>query len=239
MGGMETNILGLPSLTGYTPLKASSEGQVLKYDFKEIGPIVVDKSGNGNRGTLKPLWPTNSPKRRIASGFPLEVNMVFDGKDDYIEGPDLDLVDNVSFVALIEPSLNFSGEFTPIGKWGGAGAEPGGYIFRVSYNKPNNPIELWFLGDEHESGDVGMKTDVLQGIGATYSSDRGEIRYFRNGERVATVRETRRINPTDVTLKVGERGKVENGSYSKGSMRRVEIYDTLLSDEKMREKTEV
>jgi len=232
---METNILGLPSLTGYTPLKAAQEGQVLKYDFRGVGPIVVDKSGNGNRGTLEPSWPTNSPKRRIASGFPLGVGMVFDGEDDYIEGPILNLDDKLSFVALIKPSPNFSGEFTPIGKWGWAGR---GYVFRVSYDKPDNPLELWFRGSEH-GRTVGMKTGTLQGIGATYSSDRGEIRYFRNGERVAVIPETRKIKPTDVTLKIGERGRVKDGSYSKGSIRRVEIYDALLSDEKMRKKTEV
>jgi len=83
---METNILGLPSLTGYTPLKAAQEGQVLKYDFKGIGPIAVDKSGHGNLGRLKPV--DDPPRRKIRSLLPLKVVMVFDGENDYIEVPD-------------------------------------------------------------------------------------------------------------------------------------------------------
>jgi len=84
---METNILGLPSFTGFTPLKAAQEGQVLKYDFRGIGPRVIDKSGNGNAGKLKPR--DDPPKRKVQSFFPLKVVMDFDG-EDYIEVPDSD-----------------------------------------------------------------------------------------------------------------------------------------------------
>jgi len=80
---METNILGLPSLTGYTPLKASLKGQVLKYDFRGIGPIVVDKSGHGNRGKLMPRG--NPPRRKIVSGFPLKIALALDGKNDFVK----------------------------------------------------------------------------------------------------------------------------------------------------------
>jgi len=79
---METNILGLPSLTGYTPLKAFQERQVLKYDFREVGPIVVDKSGHGNLGRLKPI--DDPPRRKIQSAFPPKMAMKFDGKNDKI-----------------------------------------------------------------------------------------------------------------------------------------------------------
>jgi len=80
---METNILGLPSLTGFTPLKARQEGQVLKYDFKGIGPRVLDKSGNFNGGTLKPRWPVNSPRRSIPPK-----TLAFDGEDDWLRVPE-------------------------------------------------------------------------------------------------------------------------------------------------------
>jgi len=82
---METNILGLPSFTGYTPLKAAQQGQVLKYDFKGIGPRVIDKSGNGNNGNLKPM--KDPPRRKIQRFFPLEMALKLDGENDYVEVP--------------------------------------------------------------------------------------------------------------------------------------------------------
>jgi len=81
----ERNILGLPSITGFTPLKSGMEGEVAKYDFKGIGPIVLDKSGHGNGLRLKPLWPMNSPRRKTVSLFPLKRTLVFDGEDDYAD----------------------------------------------------------------------------------------------------------------------------------------------------------
>jgi len=82
---IERNILGLPSFTGITPLKARQEKQVLKYDFKGVGPLVVDKSLNGHGGTLKPNWPVGSARRKTVSIFPLKVKVVFDGEDDHID----------------------------------------------------------------------------------------------------------------------------------------------------------
>lgn len=49
---------------GFTPLTSAAAGQVLKYDFKGIGPRVIDKSGHGNGGWLKP-----PPIRRGAVSF--------------------------------------------------------------------------------------------------------------------------------------------------------------------------
>jgi len=93
---METNILGLPSLTGYTPLKAYREGQVLKYNFKGVGPMVVDKSGHGNLGRLKPT--KDPPRRKVVSWFPLKVIMSLDGEDDYVEVSNAPQPDHLSVV---------------------------------------------------------------------------------------------------------------------------------------------
>jgi len=91
---METNILGLPSFTGFTPLKAAQKEQILKYDFKGIGPRVLDKSGNLNGGMLEPRWPVNAPRRQ-----PFPAHLVFDGEDDFIKSAHIDLNDrNFSIV---------------------------------------------------------------------------------------------------------------------------------------------
>jgi len=101
---MDTNILGLPSFTGFTPLKAIAKGQVLKYDFKDIGPRVIDKSGHGNGGRLMPK--EDPPKRKIVSWFPLEVVMVFKGKGDRIvakDDPTLDITEELTIETVVNP----------------------------------------------------------------------------------------------------------------------------------------
>jgi len=101
---METNILGLPSFTGFTPLKAIMKGQVLKYDFRGVGPRVIDKSGHGNGGRLMPK--EDPPRRKIVSWFPLEVILQFDGKDDFIlvsDDPSLNVTDELKIEAVVNP----------------------------------------------------------------------------------------------------------------------------------------
>jgi len=71
---------------GFTPLLSGVTGEVLKYDFRGVGPRVVDKSLNFNAGTLSPDWPENAPRRRFV--FPLDAVLVFDGEDDFIHVPD-------------------------------------------------------------------------------------------------------------------------------------------------------
>jgi len=70
---------------GFTPLASMAKGEVLKYNFRGVGPVAVDKSGHGNLGRLKPR--EDPPRRRIQSVLPPEVVMVFDGKDDRIQVP--------------------------------------------------------------------------------------------------------------------------------------------------------
>jgi len=97
----ETNILGLPSLTGLTPLKARQQNQILKYNFKGIGPLVVDKSGNFNRGIL------HGPKREVISIFPLKMAISCDGEDDYVVVPTPNTVSSVSSVtASVKMSMD-------------------------------------------------------------------------------------------------------------------------------------
>jgi len=105
---METNILGLPSFTGYTPLKAFQKGQVLKFDFREIGPIAIDKSGHGNSGRLKPR--ENPPRRKVVSWFPLEVALdITAGEKDHVEVPTSRSIDRAfsgnKFTALLDVEI--------------------------------------------------------------------------------------------------------------------------------------
>jgi len=183
---METNILGLPSLTGYTPLKAAQEGQVLKYDFKGIGPIVMDKSGNGNRGWLKPR--EDPPRRKIVSWFPLEVAMAFDGKNDYID--------------VGQPSsLDFTGEnvFTLEAevKWDGSNIGSNKDIIHLGDYEvilSNNAREKWTIyfhdGVTGHRDQLDASDDVDSRVRLRGVYDGKELTLYRNGEPSGTPEST-------------------------------------------------
>jgi len=70
-----TGILEKVRPFGHTPLISNLRNEVLKYNFRGISRLVVDKSGNGNNG--KTLPEENPPRREIVSWFPPEVRMNF------------------------------------------------------------------------------------------------------------------------------------------------------------------
>jgi len=92
-------LAGRISPVGFTPLLSLASGQILKYDFKEIGPRVIDKSGSGNYGVLNPNWPKDAPRRTIVSAIPLTVAVKMDGENDFIRIP------------FHEPSMYLDGSF--------------------------------------------------------------------------------------------------------------------------------
>jgi len=68
---------------GYTPLISNLRNEVLKYNFRGISRLVVDKSGHGNNGKLKPR--ENPPKRKVISWFPLKCVIDFTEEKGYVE----------------------------------------------------------------------------------------------------------------------------------------------------------
>lgn len=89
---------------GYTPLISRMRSEVLKYNFRGIGRLVVDKSGHGNNGKLTPK--EDPPRRKIISWFPFQVAMIFNGKDDRIVVPDsstLDITEELTIETTVNP----------------------------------------------------------------------------------------------------------------------------------------
>jgi len=210
---METNVLGLPSLTGYTPLKAFLEGQVLKYDFRGVGPIVVDKSGNGNLGRLKPL--KDPPRRKIASWLPLEVALKFDGENDFVMAPDdpsLKLPEGLGIIMDIKSRQN---EFLDRGySWTFL-------IWKGAFGTGN-----YYITDEGNGGtkfridDSAGNRHVVRAPGAieygerirlsyTYRPETGVMKIEKNGEAVSSknIGDVTPLYTGDQPVIVGGRGK--------------------------------
>jgi len=178
---METNILGLPSLTGYTPLKAAQEDQVLKYDFRGIGPIVVDKSGHENLGRSKPR--RNPPRRKILSLFPLKMAMAFDGSN-YIEvsdDPTLNISDYLTVSLRVRlKELPFSGWNCIFDRYD----RKNGWdiIGRPSTNRIR--LEVWKGGSNVWIDTPNLNEGKEYKIELTFNEDSGRMKGFLDGEKI-------------------------------------------------------
>jgi len=80
-------VAGRASPLGFTPLLSSASGGILRYDFRDLGKKVIDKTLHGHNGTLQPDYPRNSPRRRLTVGPPPRAILAFDGEDDFVEAP--------------------------------------------------------------------------------------------------------------------------------------------------------
>jgi len=215
---METNVLGLPSLTGFTPLKASQEGQILKYDFKDIGPRVLDKSGNMNGGMLAPMWPVNSPRRSVPPG-----TLKFDGKDDYVKVSDDPTLDGMSTLtvaikfrplispeeidrdrAIVSKKYNETYELTL--------GHRGGFYFQITNEAGRRE---YAHGGEWRKGEW---TEIL----GCYAGGPTQPRIYQDGEVVGAATQTGSVGTSDKPLTIGSRPGPSN--FSKIEVEWVKLY---------------
>jgi len=208
---METNILGLPSLTGYTPLKAYREGQVLKYDFKGIGPKVMDKSGHGNLGRLKPR--EDPPRRKVVSWFPLKVALKLDGENDLVNVPDsksLRMENGFRIDIEIKSRQNkFLGRTYPWTFLVWKGCWPGNY----SIHDGGDGRTAFRIFDAKEN-EYGIASNVIEygkriRLGYIYNPGKGEIRIEKNGETVEskTIGDVTPLYTGDQPVVIGGEGR--------------------------------
>jgi len=229
---METNILGLPSLTGYTPLKAAREGQVLKYDFKEIGPIVMDKSGNGNLGKLKPI--KDPPRRKIVSWFPLKVVMNFDGEDDYVIASPLNNITNLNEVTIIA-GINF--QSCQHDAWKDFLSLQEGYSeSRITLEKfRETPKQYgWVIrlkGDRYDAGNFTVEPHGWFTVGMSASLSQNFRKTYVNGSLISTKNGWAEVSGTFDFYVVGPSSNV-GSQVTVGS---VKIFNRALSDDEMKE----
>jgi len=215
---METNILGLPSLTGFTPLKAAQEGKVLKYDFRGLGPRVLDKSGNFNGGTLKPLWPVNSPRRSIPPRA-----LTFDGEDDYVLVPD----DRTLHMGRISLGVTFESldeHDTVLGGVVSKREDKNNYFRLTLYHADTpNPSLLWevVIGGTKYSTGVGVQHGQKYDVLATANGD--ELVLYLDGEEVDRV--SGAFSPTAGPLRIGH-GALQPRNLL-GTVQRVEIWNEV------------
>lgn len=202
--------VGKVSPLGFTPLLSGASNQILKYDFKGVGPRVFDKSGNGNGGLLKPNWPKNAPRREPVLGIPLGGKLVFDGEDDYVkvsDDPSLD-VNEITIDMKLKPR-EWEGDAQFFDRW----APDKAYLFR--YDSGTDSIEFW-LRNEADDREVHISSDgelpptgEVTTLRASYD---GETMKMLFGNRtVASMSYTEGIASSTEPLWIG--GKPVNGRF--------------------------
>jgi len=212
---------------GYTPLSSRTKEEVLKYNFKGVGPVVADKSLHGNRGILKPLWPIDAPRREPVSIFPPSAMLVFDGENDYVSAPDLiGGRSRFSVSALVRPDAlgedkGFLGQWRPVYE----------FIFHydvrfdswraVVHDSEGNDVEVY--GGSPQTGEWARLT-------ATFHEDE-ELKLFVNGSKVGeTGARGNPVNDGGEELRVGS-DTVH--SLWAGGIQNLKIYDRVLSEEEV------
>jgi len=220
---VETNILGLPSLTGFTPLKATREGQILKYDFRGAGPIVLDKSGHGNNGRAKPI--SDLPRREIYSLVPLKVVMNFDGENDYvsigrvlIEG-EFSVSIRVSIDNIGKTGKVFGGPYKTFGLvWDGN---------KQLFQAFREPVGLW---DRCWGGGAteGELTRVVM-VGRVLEKNKKQLELFVDGSKVNSV--TDRGSWKNEPLAIG--AKYDGGNFLDCRVDKFCIYDRALTEDEI------
>lgn len=218
---MKTNVLGLPSLTGFTPLKASQEALVLEYDFRGVGPRVLDKSGNLHGGTLMPLWPVDSPRRTVPPK-----TLKFDGENDFVRGSsDLDGMSEITVAIRLKPLVS-PGE---IDKDGGIISKmynetyeltlgkDGGFFFQVTGENGER---------QYAHGGEWKKNQWTEIVGCYATRQSHTPRIYQDGEQVGSATRVGTVGTNDKPLTIGARPGPSN--FSKIEIDWIRIYRRYL-----------
>jgi len=216
------NLVERTSPLGFTPLISVASGEVLKYDFKGVGPVVIDKSGPPvNNGKLKPNWPTNTPRRRLVSILPPTAELVLDGDDDYVLVPDDPSLD----ISRMTVSLDFTRRTV---------ADEGITTLVGKFQDNNNYWIIWLRRADHGNAEISFTTEVdgersSVGTGRRITPGRyavdcefdgSELAMYLNDEEVD--RSPGKLATYDADVYIGSQ---RGGRFAHCNFRKVSIYD--------------
>jgi len=206
---------------------------VLKYDFKEIGPVVVDKSGHGNLGRLKPVY--DPPRRQVISWFPLKVVLIFDGKDDLVKTPYSPSIEpgiDEWSVFIRTRTIEQPNDYASLVWWG----EPGGPLYNIRYDRQPPRLRMIFQDKEGNIADLRpggvVPMDQENVIGFTY--DGNVLEGWINGESVGTADGKSVYNVSGrFPLILGRQPAMER--FLKGAIHWVKMWSKAISEDKIKE----
>lgn len=192
---------------------------------EKTGNQVLDYSGNGNHGTLKPTYPSDCPTREASFQKEYGNALLFNGTSDYVECDPADSLDVLTaFTFEIWNKRTPGAENTLLNKWYSGVTEDKGYYLTL-YNIDRCKLYL-------------SKGDVLQELHPwfTINADYNHLVFTWDGTTVKAYLNTKidpqtlavdaPIDASALPLLIG--GDTKNDFYYTGSASTIRIYNRAL-----------
>lgn len=219
-------LFAVTSLAIAVASSAGASSLVAHWGFNEgAGTIAGDQSGHGNNGTISgAAWVNSLPLLGQA--------LQFDGLDDFVEIPDMPILDiggeGITITAWIRKTYS-----TNQGWIVGKGATPDDVVWHIS--EVASSIGAWYLiRTTSEPATERTVVSALYGwmhIALVY--DGAFMRLYKDGVVKDSVSKTGTLAQNDSPVFIGRDGRVVGGHYT-GIIDDVKLYDFALTPEEIR-----
>ena len=206
---------------------SAEEGLVAYWPMDEgKGSVIRDKSGNGNDGKLfGATWVEDKGDKALS----------FDGINDYVDcgnNTSVNIADALTIEFWIKPDIQPKVNTRIVSKGDTGMGKPEGYQYMVYLRSRKINFHL-SNGNKIKDIAASVTIGAMQHIVLTW--DGNTMKIFVNGEKKATGKLVGPLNSND-----NDRGlyigSSKGGSYFKGVLNEVRIYNRALSEEKILEK---
>ena len=202
-------------------------GLVGYWSFNESGKgTVADLSKNGNVGTLKPSWPSNSPQYVASKNVKMRKALSFDGIDDYVDcGNDssLDLTGEITIMAWAKADT-FTNFPTIIARgYGGDGS------YTLGFYQNTRKLQLWLDSKQLYNLDYADLDTNWHHIAVTAKTGPNNVKIYVDGQLYGTFTTTQDLVGTNAyNVAIGRNNK-DASYYFDGLIDEVRIYNRALS----------
>jgi len=217
-GGAATHTIVAPSsATTYTANFVTISGPVLAFNFEEgSGSTVLDRSGNGNNGTISGASRTSSGRYGSAVSFTSNGQMI-----SVLDSASLDLTTGMTLEAWVYSTVANGVRDVIIKE--AAGADVYNLYWRNWRGRPEGNVLVGGVNQTAEG--TSLPRNTWQHLATTY--DGAVLRLYVNGSQVSSLATGGPITTSDGALRIG--GNTIWGEWFRGRIDEVRIYNRALT----------